>query len=88
MSYEDDTFSSTISCDEETNDAKQFWFKGRVKEKLKLKRKKMPKITWKARNLLQLVFNEFNYPTKKMKRLLSKETGLRREVVNMWLSNR
>ena len=50
--------------------------------------KRIPRLESKVRNLLQLVFNEYHYPTLELKRRLSSETGLRIEVVNMWMSKR
>ena len=52
------------------------------------KLKRIPRLESKVRNLLQLVFNEYRYPTLELKRRLSSETGLRIEVVNMWMSKR
>ena len=52
------------------------------------KPKRIPRLESKVRNLLQLVFNEYHYPTLELKRRLSSETGLRIEVVNMWMSKR
>jgi hypothetical protein len=48
------------------------------------KLKRIPRLESKVRNLLQLVFNEYRYPTLELKKRLSNETGLRIEVVNMW----
>jgi hypothetical protein len=53
-----------------------------------MKPKRIPRLESKVRNLLQLVFNEYRYPTLELKNRLSNETGLRIEVVNMWMSER
>ena len=53
-----------------------------------IKPKRIPRLESKVRNLLQLVFNEYRYPTLELKKRLSNETGLRIEVVNMWMSKR
>ena len=62
--------------------------KSNIKTKLLQKWKIIPRLESKVRNLLQLVFNEYRYPTLELKRRLSSETGLRIEVVNMWMSKR
>ena len=53
-----------------------------------MKPKRIPRLESKVRNLLQLVFNDYRYPTLELKKRLSNETGLRIEVVNMWMSKR
>ena len=53
-----------------------------------MKVRRIPRLESKVRNLLQLVFNEYRYPTLELKKRLSNETGLRIEVVNMWMSKR
>ena len=52
------------------------------------KQKKIPRLEFKVRNLLQLVFNEYRYPTLELKKRISSETGLKMELVNMWMSKR
>ena len=52
------------------------------------RQKKLPRLDYKTRNLLQLAFNEYRYPTMELKKKLSRQTGLDLEVVNMWMSKR
>ena len=71
-----------------TNSVEEHSKNSTIKTRRQQKAKRIPRLESKVRNLLQLVFNEYCYPPLELRRRLSSETGLRMEVVNMWMSVR